>query len=322
MESSERTSRAEFMASRFIAQRETGPWSDQDAAQLDAWLAEATLHQVIYYRLHAAWDEAGRLKALGGDSSATRSDRGPRNHKSAPWYAIAATLVLAVAASAFIFRDTLLGADTYRTKIGGLEAVPLADGSRVTLNTDSIVRVALNDSERRIDLQKGEAFFEVAKDPNRPFVVSVGNQRVVAVGTRFSVRRDAEDLEVVVTEGTVRIETAGAPQPDIRLLSAGSIARTHATRVLVEQKPLLDVEQHLTWRTGTLTFRDTSLADAIAEFNRYNKRKIIIRDPAIASLQIGGIFGATQLDAFVRLLRNGFPIDVSEEGDEIILTAK
>ena len=340
MENKERTDDAERAASRYIAQRETGPWGEQDAAEFDRWLAQSPLHRVVYYRFNAAWQEAGRLKALSAGHPV--ETHGRRRVAGMTLRAIAATLVIAVSAAAFFFRASLFPFSSYRTDVGGLQAVPLADGSRVTLNTDSVLRIALGKDERRVDLQRGEAFFEVAKDPGRPFVVTAGGQRVVAVGTRFSVRRDSGNLQVIVTEGTVRMEPDGfsasagqaavAPaegevtllprQDKMVLLPAGAIAHAAAGGLIVERKSLEKAEQQLTWRTGVLTFHDTSLADAAAEFNRYNARKIVIRDPVIADLQVGGVFGATQPEPFVRLIHDAFSVHVSEEPDAIVLSSK
>ena len=275
------------------------------------------MHKVAYFRLNAAWQEAGRLKALGVRPLPAYPVARVRM-SAGPLFALAAMVVLATAAVLFGFRERLFHFNTYSTAVGGLEAIPMADGSRVTLNTDSAMRIFLREDERHIELDKGEAFFEVTRDLRRPFVVKAGNLRVIAVGTRFSVRRDAADVRVIVTEGTVRVEPEGAAV----LLPAGSIARAGAGNVLVERRPVPEVEQALTWRGGILTFRDTSLADAVAEFNRYNVRQIVIRDPAVAALRVGGIFGATQPGPFVHLLESGFPVRVSEAGGEIILSAR
>jgi transmembrane sensor len=207
----------------------------------------------------------------------------------------------------------------------------MQDGSRVILNTDSALRIAVTDRQRRIDLERGEAFFEVAPDPKRPFIVQVGHGRVIAVGTQFSVRREDDRTQVIVSEGTVRFENdnlarAGgsrdraAANSSGLLLPAGTIARTQSDDVLVQQKPAAEIEQSLTWRSGLLTFRNTPLADAIAEFNRYNTRKIVIEDPSIAALEVGGIFRSTNLDTFVRLLEQGFHIHATVAGDRIVLT--
>lgn len=330
MRSNQRTEEAERAASHFIAQRETGPWSEQDAANLERWVAESPLNRVVYYRLNAAWHEAGRLKALsaGAASPGVPPPAGTPEPGRVPMravHALAASVVLAIGAGVYLATSGMFPFNGYRTEVGALQAVPLEDGSRVTLNTDSALRVSLGKDERRIELQKGEAYFEVAKDPSRPFVVAAGDRRVVAVGTKFSVRRDPNGVQVIVTEGTVRIEQedrAGSAGADAVLLSAGTIARSQDSSVLVERKPLEQAEQRLSWRTGTLTFRETSLADAAAEFNRYNDRKIVIRDPAVAGIRIGGVFGITQLEAFARLIEDGFPVRVSEEEGTIVLDSK
>jgi transmembrane sensor len=218
--------------------------------------------------------------------------------------------------------------ERYATPVGGLASVPMLDGSKVTLNTDSQIRIALTDTERRVELGHGEAFFEVSKDPKRPFVVRAGDKRVIAVGTKFSVRREGDDIEIVVTEGKVRVEDGAAGQ-DSRVggsadvfLTPGSIARADDAGVLVQRRTLPEAEEHLSWRTGWLMFRDLGLADAIAEFNRYSARKIVIQDPAIASLKIEGNFRATNVEAFVRLLESGFPVRAEVRADQILLTAK
>ena len=240
--------------------------------------------------------------------------------------ACAAALLLAVGGGLYLALAP--NGERYATPVGGLASVPMADGSKVTLNTDSQIRIALTDTERRVELGHGEAFFEVSKDPNRPFVVRAGDQRVIAVGTKFSVRREGDDIEIVVTEGKVRVED-GAAGRDSRVggaadvfLTPGSIARADDAGVLVQRRTLPEAEEHLSWRTGRLMFRNQGLAEAIAEFNRYNTRKIVIQDPAIADLKIEGNFRATNVEAFVRLLESGFPVRAEVRADQIVLTAK
>jgi transmembrane sensor len=247
-----------------------------------------------------------------------------RQRKFAP--SAAAALLLAVGGG--LYFAFVPNGERYATPVGGLASVPMPDGSNVTLNTDSQIRIALTDTERRVELGHGEAFFEVSKDPKRPFVVRAGDKRVIAVGTKFSVRREGDDIEIVVTEGKVRVEDGAAGQ-DSRVggsagvfLTPGSIARADNAGVLVQRRTLPEAEEHLSWRTGVLMFRDQGLADAIAEFNRYSARKIVIQDPAIASLKIEGNFRATNVEAFVRLLESGFPVRAQVRADQILLTAK
>jgi transmembrane sensor len=214
---------------------------------------------------------------------------------------------------------------SYSTAMGDMESMSLADGSQAQLSSDSRILVALSRRERHVDLQHGEAYFHAAKDPGRPFVVSAGGHRVVAVGTRFSVRRDREGLRVVVTEGLVRLESD--PGPDGRrqpstLLPAGSVAVADQARILVRSGTLEEAEQYLSWRDGFLTFHDTALADAAAEFNRFNTRKIVIADPEVGAMRVGGNFRWSNTEVFVRLLEQGFPVRAERDGDAIVLHSR
>jgi transmembrane sensor len=331
----------EESASVWLARRDSGKWSDADQAGLSDWLRASTAHRVAYLRLEAAWAEAGRLKALGaglpldhvpplgalGNNPFFKSaESGIALPSGAPkktprrWpYALAASVLLCVV-GAIAWRFYTPHNATYETIVGGLEAVPLADGSHMTLNSDSEVQVAVTAKERGVELNHGEAFFEVAKDPTRPFIVRAGHARVIAVGTQFSVRREGDQVDVVVIEGHVRVERdnqpAGAPPA---LLAPGDVARSDGQGVLVQEKPLPEAEAILSWRSGFLVFHDTPLKEAVTQFNRYNTRKIIIDDPKVGSLKIGGNFKSTNSEAFVRLIESGLPIRAEHRDGQIIL---
>lgn len=310
-------SEAEHAAAAWIARRDTRPWTEADAAALAAWLEESAGNRAAYYRLNGAWQEAGRLKAFMGSEPGPRP--APAESRRLRYLAVAATAVLAVCSALWVFQGDLFGGARYSTVVGGLQKIAMTDGSVVTLNTASEVRIAMTQSQRRVELEHGEAFFEVAKDPARPFVVSAGGRRIIAVGTAFSVRRDRDDIRVAVAEGKVRMEIPGKEAALTQALAAGSIVRTASDAVLLQKKSLADIEQNLSWRSGMLTFRDTPLAEAVDEFNRYNVRKIVIDDPRIAAIEIGGIFRATSLDPFIYLLQKAFPIHADVEDERIVL---
>ena len=181
--------------------------------------------------------------------------------------------------------------------------------------------ISPGDRERVVEIERGEAFFEVAHDPNRPFIVKAGDRRVIAVGTQFSVRRVGADLRVVVSEGTVRYESSATDSPAPTLLPAGSMARARGDAIQVQQRPVTEAERSLTWRNGLLTFRNTPLAEAVAEFNRYNVRQIVIEDPAIAGLEVGGVFRSRNVEPFVHLLEHGFAVQATIQADRIVLSA-
>lgn len=340
----------EEQAARWFAKRESGAWTDTDQVEFDAWLGLQTAHRIAYLRLDVAWKHLARMNALGagvppgtiparGSWGDTRFFRGAHEQTNlSPVVAgvrpakrtvrlrvlsLAASVVVAVTGGLYIYASGLFVGDRYSTPVGGIDTVALEDGSRVILNTNSQLRVELLERERRIALSRGEAFFEVAHDPTRPFVVEAGNKRVVAVGTKFSVRRENDDIQVVVTEGKVRVETRGAAAGEgTSLVSAGGVARTAKDAVLVRPDAVPDVEKLLSWRAGYISFENMALADAVAEFNRYSTRKIIIEDPAIAALRLSGNFRSNNADAFLWLLQSGFPITVEQSEDKIVLRAR
>lgn len=249
-----------------------------------------------------------------------------RNARPLRFAAASAAAVLLTASLALGWRyQTAVEETSYRTAVGTLQSVSLSDGSVATLSSDSRIVVRLSRNERHIDLQKGEAFFKVAKDPGRPFVVSAFDHRTIAVGTRFAVRRDDTGLRVVVTEGVVRLEPevaqTGRRQP-ATLLPAGSVALASAAGILVRSGPVDLAEEYLSWRSGYLSFHDTPLSVAAAEFNRYNTRQIVIDDPAVADMRVGGNFRWSNTDAFVRLLEQGFPVKAEHRGEIIVLRSQ
>lgn len=347
------TNEIEELASHWLIRRDSRHWTQADQLSLERWLDAATQNRVAFLRLELAWEETARLKALGTgvpgnrppppghwnlgpffDSSSGPGTVQPRRRR---WrWALAASVLIAFGAGGYFSLNPR--GEQYATPVGGLTYVPIRDGSKITLNTDSRVRVSLTEIARRVDLKQGEAFFEVARDPNRPFVVEAGRKRIVAVGTKFSVRRDGDSVEVAVTEGKVRLEDTDRPvQGDATdatgsaapagvdapvLLTPGAIARMDGAGLLVQKKSLPEIETRLSWRVGVLMFRDQSLADAVAEFNRYNERRIIIADPATAALRVEGNFKATNADAFVRLLESGFPVRAVTRKNLIVLSSR
>ena len=335
--STERHKQIDAAAGDWLAKRDSGDWADEDELRFNQWLSESTLHRVAYLRIEQVWERTARLQALRAgrapgeippagawaQSPYSRTEGVAPTRRAAGWLrssrvmrSLAAAAVLAIVAGAGF--ELWLSQSSYRTAVGGLASVPMADGSKVILNTDSQIHVEVNQHERRVDLERGEAFFEVAKDASRPFVVHAGNKRVVAVGTQFSVRREADDLRVVVTEGKVRIESSGAPQAVV----AGTVARASEAGVLLKKEDIAEAEESLSWRTGTLVFREMTLADAVAEFNRYNTHKIVIEDASVGSLEVAGSFRADNVDAFVRLLARGYPLRVEQHNDELIIKAR
>jgi transmembrane sensor len=220
----------------------------------------------------------------------------------------------------------------YSTDIGGYERVHLTDGSTLQLNTDTQVTVEFTEQRRRVNLIRGEAFFEVAHDSTRPFDVVVGSATVHAVGTAFAIRRhSSKDVEVVVTEGRVTVNASGSKADDNAgsartsipaTVSAGEGAIARASRIDVRPIPKPEAARRLAWQEGKINFKGESLIEVISEFNRYNRTRLEIVDPALATLEVGGNFRATDLDAFIHTLQLAFPVRAQTSDGVIRIEAR
>lgn len=337
-------------AALWLARRDAGGWADRQQAALDAWLDAKVAHRVAFLRLEAAWDETARLKTFAsGDAAARIPARGewaqspyfapsparatamrgrrtaaPRQRRWPMFAGLAASLLVAGAAiGGFAWRDyTHVDRAAWETVLGGQRVVNLPDGSTATLGSETDMRMAFSRNERDLRLTRGEAFFDVAHDSARPFVVHANGYRVIAVGTRFDVRRDAGQLRVVVTRGLVRLQSAHDPSKPPSMLPAGSIATVADDAVTVQHVPPDEAAQALSWRSGFVVFHNTPLADAVQEFNRYNARQIVIADPSLETLRVGGNFKLDNSDAFVRLMQSVFPVQAQQRDHEVVLTRK
>ncbi|MBS0456213.1 MAG: FecR domain-containing protein [Proteobacteria bacterium] len=335
-------------AAHWLARRDGSAWTVADDAELALWLDADTAHRVAFLRLDAAWAESGRLQALGagaapgsvpprGFSLAPAAGRamamvpapGTRAHRrpiaARGWFtriaAVAALAVVFVLATTWGWRGQWAApAVTYRTAVGQVHTENLPDGSQATLDSDTTIVVRMTGQRRDIALTRGQAMFMVAKDPLRPFVVDADGYRAVAVGTRYAVRRGAGDLQVVVTQGTVRLESGSADgaHPSA-LLPAGSVAQVTGNGVLVRHPGLDDARDLLEWRHGLLSFHDTPLREAVAAFNRYNTRPLRIADAATGALPISGHFRWDNEEGFVRLVQTGFGLRVEQTAEGITL---
>jgi transmembrane sensor len=187
----------------------------------------------------------------------------------------------------------------YSAGLGKQVAVNLPDGSSMTLNSETEISSQFDKKTRHLDLEKGEAYFRVKHDAAVPFIVKAGPYRVTAVGTAFSIRRYNEQLVVAVEQGTVRIDQGDGVHA--RLIHAGAVSNASARGVSITMIGSEKLKQNLAWRDGLLSFNQSSLADISAEFNRYNKKKIYVTG-VLGQRRMGGVFKATEMDAFVRLL--------------------
>lgn len=209
----------------------------------------------------------------------------------------------------------------YATNVGGMQSVVLQDGTRVDLNTGSEIKARFTGREREIVLTHGEALFTVVHRTNRPFSVRAGGATIHAVGTKFSVRlREDDETDVLVIEGRIAIEGRGGGAaenvpssqgmtPFALIVSAGESIAMNSTTVLARTTlSPTTLKRRTAWTDGWIWFFKDPLPQAVAELNRYHREQLVLVNPALASLEIGGRFRSTDLDSFVATLEHSFDV--------------
>ncbi|PSJ39080.1 FecR family protein [Allosphingosinicella deserti] len=287
--------RADAEAAVWIARLNSDARSATTDDALRAWLQADPEHEAAFERATEIWAMIPGAARLN-EAEAPRAIPRPNMRQQHWGMALAASLLIAAGAGGWWLSDPTID---YSTEIGEQRVATLKDGSRIALNTGTELHVAFDDKVRRVTLDRGEAMFEVAPNPDRPFVVTAGDRTVRAVGTAFIVRRSGSSVVVTLIEGKVAVaplrETPeGAEAP--ALLTAGE--RLIAT---AEAPPLIDqpsMEAATAWRRGQAVFNDTPLANAVAELNRYGGPRIAIGDPRLASLRVSGVFATNDTAEF------------------------
>lgn len=317
-EIAKRAADIEARAADWLQRRHFWNWTDEDEARLNAWLSEALAHRVAFWRLNAGFSRTDRLAALRPAPLEAAASRRAFSIIVKLAAAFAVVAVLGIAGADYVLQPS---DRTFATPVGGHESVTFSDGSRIELNTDTVLRARMTSDKRLVWLDRGEAFFEVKHDPAHPFVVMAGNRRVVDLGTKFSMRRDAGRLEVAVMQGRVQFAASGSGKHALSaLLTSGDVAVSTPTSISVTRKSSQELVNQLGWRGGLLVFKHATLADAASEFNRYNRTKLVIADPAAARLKIYGVFRADNIDDFTRLAQMVLELHVTRQGDEIVIT--
>ena len=325
-------------AADWAARMDRGALSADEDRALDDWLNGDERRAGAFARARAVAMMTDKARALGAGydpdafqqneaeypgSSVLRRQKTPAvTRRQMLWGSTAAGLTAAAAAGYAVASH---GKD-YSTQLGEMKVVPLSDGSVVSLNTASRLRVVFTGGERSVHLVAGEALFDVAKDARRPFVVHAGDTRVRAIGTSFVVQKlDDVPVQVLVREGVVEVARGGEP---VRLSAfmrtaapvmpatekASSVAAVDA-RVVPVAMPPAAAERAMAWREGRIAFEGETLGEAVTEFHRYSDIRIVIDDPSIAREQITGLFQVNDPVSFARAVAASFNLhaDVSEK---------
>lgn len=287
-------------AADWAARIDRGPLEPEQDARFQAWMRADVRCAGAYGRVRAIALTSERARALG--TNFDPSDFAPPPaRRTLLWGggALAASALLALAGAWQVLHER----GRYSTGKGESKVVTLHDGSVVTLNTESEIRVAYSDTQRGVELIAGEALFDVAKNRALPFVVTAGETTVRVVGTSFTVRRlEDTPVEVLVREGIVEVfkpQTGIAP---VRI-TANTMAVAPlggAAGITARALPVAQVDRQMAWKNGQIAFEGETLAQAVQEFARYSDTRIVIDDPALGREEIAGLFRATDPVGFAR----------------------
>lgn len=298
-------------AAAWVARMDTDGWSERDEAKLEQWLREDPARDGALLRAQALWlalDPRNDAVETAGTDEQPPAKVSVFRRRSV----IAGGLAALAASAALVLLPS--GNQVYETQVGEIRHVPLADGSSAAINTASKIALDLRPNLRVIHLDRGEVWFKVAKNEERPFVVQAGNVWVQAVGTAFSVRRREGGADVLVTEGLVTAWSERNAQQKI-VVRAGAQAFVSSDAHIVQ--PGADaarIDRQLAWRGGKIDLVNMSLAEAVTEFNRYNERKILLLDDDVAAELIDGVFRTDDPEGFAVAVHNllGIPLDMGD----------
>lgn len=337
------------VAAQWIVRRDRGLSAAEQAA-FQTWLAADPRHAAAVARSERMWRTLDRVPAEFTQPAPTR----PAAVKLAPlarmpaWrWAAAATALAAAAAFAFIFRPGQPAARSSPELVysadAGVRTLTLPDGSTVWLNVGASLQLQFTAAERSVSLTRGEAHFAVAKNPARPFVVHAGALSVRAVGTAFNVLLQSTGVEVLVTEGRVSLATltnsaapatsppASALGADASLVEAGQRAvlatptaalRDAAPALVVSRVDEGEIARALAWQSSLLRLGGATLAEVAQEFERRTGQRVVLADPALAAMRVGGRFRADDIEGFTHLLATTFEIEVERAADGTIVLRK
>jgi transmembrane sensor len=317
-----RQSEIEEVASLWVAREDRGLTTEE--ARLERlWLDESTEHLVAYLRLKSLWRQSDGLAG----SRIAQSAHPRRSFASSRVMLAAAALLICMAGGTMVFyiggrhlAATATDAQQYSTGADQQKTVKLADGTRIELNKNTRVIAEDTTLGRAVHLVQGEVYFDVVHDSKHPFTVLAGNRRITDLGTKFSVLRENDYVKVVVKEGRVRIDLLGTQLAGTPVIaSQDNVAVIKGEETLVAAKGAREIDDELNWRYQMLVFDQERLADVAAQFNRYNKRQILVEGEA-RKIHIGGRFRSDNIEAFVDLMKKAFQLKVTENRDQILIS--
>lgn len=319
--------------------------SAREVSDFDTWMAEPE-HRASYERLEQI--DRG-LAAIAATAEGARMRRAGNSGWNQPFHALSRTLsTLLSPAPAMVFACTMLLAvgvvyfvppqqeplpTTYSTELAESREITLKDGSHITLGANSKIATDFSDTERRVELLRGQAFFSVSKDHSRPFLVNTPTTQVRVVGTRFDVHR-GDSVKVTVEEGIVDVtrHVSNAVRPrnsrsvsqDVPSPSPRAVRLTAGQQVRVDPRGIsaitsVDANEVASWRRGKFIYRNAPLSEVVADANRYRAGRIVLGAPELAELRVTASFSRDQVESLVAMLEETLPVRVFHDSDDRVV---
>lgn len=329
-------------AGLWLVRIDQGELSNQQHSELIEWMNRSEFHHEYLEKLAKNWDSMSVLQSLADLFPSSHTDVStpetgdPENVNRLKDYLFArymtfaygAIVLVCIALAIFIPMTNQATHHEFVTRVGEQATHQLTDGTSVVMNTDTHIRVDYSGELRAIYLLKGEANFDVAKNPNRPFVVHAGNGLVWAVGTAFNVRYTSDLVDVTVTEGVVKVYAEAEPGR-VPLTSEMHQGNNHVQssreaivdagqsiqyQEFIQRKDMAtpsQLSQKLAWQQGSLIFQGETLAQVLHEIARYTDKELIIIDPHISDIRVGGYYKTDDIDGLLVALSKSFDLDLS-----------
>jgi transmembrane sensor len=333
-------------AAEYVARLYSGELSAKEEHTIRAWCAADSRHQREFDNMVAIWDTSQELYETADDNTQVRSYKIALN--------IAASLIVALAIGLYMVlpnstvdpigtqmahvaneavttqSQPTSGKDShrYQTQVGEVKDVTLPDGTLVSLNTDTAIEYDFSGDTRNLLLKRGEAFFAVAKDPSKVFIIDTGKQIIRVIGTKFNVRKSTDSLQVAVKEGLVAVHAADKKhqafehKTEDTLLPAGTIGAFSGAGKIVSADQTDKVERLQSWRFGFFRFDNESMETVVTELNRYQLKPIVLLGDKVKKLRISGVYSLRNQDSLFQALEQVLPIRVSSYPEQIFIEAK
>ncbi len=307
-------------AAFWVARLRADDCSDEDLQDFALWLSANPAHSQAMDTLLTLWEDLAVLEHMPLPQPVPIAARARQR----------TGLALAAAACA-LFAVLLLPVQQqankglyYQTAVGEQQLITLSDGSSVTLNTNTRISVSFEENLRQVELNRGEAYFEVEKDAQRPFVVDLGNAEVRVIGTAFNIHMQDNRSDIMVTEGVVRVTEKGNPgtrAANTEVLYANQRLSTNASG-LARGVSVEIAAAETAWRDGKLVAQAMPLAELIKELSRYHERTIMIAEPELAQTKVSGVFNLNQPDTILAALEHSIGVHAMELEDHSVLLIK